>query len=280
MNEETAQISTEEAKSKEKQHDLKTKVTSKHGNFTLNEKAAIQKKKIKSCKDESLVVKMEKGNNLRIYCSTTAFEKIRRQIVRSIRANINLEHIENQDQKGQVYSEILRVKDKNSLGQRVIFTINIYRIKSSFLINGSQVQKFIQEILPWIQSWAQVNKTAIDMCDQQLEKMLRKLDMEQTKVLLEEEKTKLTTVTKGEEVKCDFRIEKETNKKQAQTDGKEYNMNREKNNSKNDKDGNNKDSNNISDKKQELSDSNTVEDGKNAKHELIDSNIVEDSSKC
>ena len=61
------------------------------------------------------------------------------------------------------------------------------------------------------------------MCDQQLEKMLRKLDMEQTKVLLEEEKTKLT-VTEGEEVKCDFRIEKETNKKQAQTDSKEYNM--------------------------------------------------------
>ena len=223
---------------------------------------------------------MEKGNNLRIYCSTTAFEEIRRQIVRSIQENTNLEHIENEDEKGQVYSEILRVKDKHSRGQQVIFTINIYRTKSSFLINGPQVQKFIQEILPWIQSWAQVNKTAIHMCYQQLEKMFRKLDMKQTKVLLEEEKTKLTTVTKGEEVKCDFRIEKETNKKQAQTDGKEYNMNREKNNSKNDKDGNNKDSNNISDKKQELSDSNTVEDGKNAKHELIDSNIVEDSSKC
>ena len=43
--------------------------------------------------------------------------------------------------------------------------------------------------------------------------MLRKLDIEQTKVLLEEEKTKLTTVTEGEEVKCYFRIEKETNKK-------------------------------------------------------------------
>ena len=50
---------------------------------------------------------MEKGNNLRIYCSTTAFEKIRRQIVRSIQENTNLEHIENEDQKGQVYSEIL-----------------------------------------------------------------------------------------------------------------------------------------------------------------------------
>ena len=219
MNEERVQISTEEAESKEKQHDLKTKVTSKQGNFTLNEKAAIPRK-IKSCKDESLVVKMEKGNNLRIYCSTTAFEKIRRQIVRSIQENANLEHIENEDQKGQVYSEILRVKDKTSRGQWVIFTINIYRTKSSFLINEPQVQKFIQEILPWIQSWSQVNKTAIDMCDRQLENMLRKFDMEQTKVLLEEEKTTLTTVTEGEEVKCDFRIEKETNKKQAQTHGK------------------------------------------------------------
>ena len=43
MNEEM-QISTEEANSKEKQHDLKTKVTYKHGNFALNEKAAIQKR--------------------------------------------------------------------------------------------------------------------------------------------------------------------------------------------------------------------------------------------
>ena len=144
MNEERVQISTEEAKSKEKQHDLKTKVTSKYGSFTLNEKAAIQKKKIKSCKDQSLVVKMEKGNNLRIYCSTTAFEEIRRQIVRSIQENTNLEHIENEDEKGQVYSEILRVKDKHSRGQQVIFTINIYRTKSSFLINGPQVQNLFR----------------------------------------------------------------------------------------------------------------------------------------
>ena len=151
-----------------------------------------------------------------------------------------------------------RVKflDLKTRGQRVIFRINIYRTKSSFLINGPQVQKFIQEILPWIQSWAQVNKTAIDMCNQQLEKMLRKLDMEQTKVLLEDEKTKLITVTEGEEVKCNFRIEKEKNKKQAQTGGKEYNMNREKNNSKNGEDKQ------ISKEKQELSDSNTAEDGK------------------
>ena len=223
---------------------------------------------------------MEKGNYLRIYCSTTAFEKIRRQIVRSIRENTNLEHVENEDQKGQVYSEILRVKDKNSRGQQVIFTINIYKTKSRFLLNRPQVPKFIQEILPGIQLWAQVNKTTTDMCNQQLQKMLRKLDIEQNKVLLEEEKTELTTVTEGEEVKCDFTIEKEINKKQTQTDGKEYNMNREKNNSENDKDGNNKDRNQISEEKQELNDSNIVEDRQNAKHELIDSNIAEDSQNA
>ena len=59
----------------------KTKATSKHGNFTLNEKAAIQEK-IKACRDQSLAVKIEKGNNFEIYCSTTAFAKIRKQTVR------------------------------------------------------------------------------------------------------------------------------------------------------------------------------------------------------
>ena len=43
MNEEIVQISTEETDSKEKQQDVKRNVTSKHGNFTLNEKATIQK---------------------------------------------------------------------------------------------------------------------------------------------------------------------------------------------------------------------------------------------
>ena len=49
---------------------------------------------------------------------------------------------------------------------------------------------------------------------------------------------------------------------------------------KNDEDGNNKDSNHISEEKQELSDSSTVEDWKNAKHEFTDSNIVEDSQNA
>ena len=41
MNEEIVHISTGETNSKERQHSLKSKVITKHGHFTLNEKAAI-----------------------------------------------------------------------------------------------------------------------------------------------------------------------------------------------------------------------------------------------
>ena len=52
------------------------------------------------------------------------------------------------------------------------------------------------------------------------------------------------------------------------------------NTQKNDEDGNNKDSNHISEEKQELSDSSTVEDWKNAKHKLTDNNTVQDSQNA
>ena len=72
--------------------------------------------------------------------------KIRKHRVRSIQENTNLQHVENENQKERVCSATLRVKDKNSQGKRIIFTINIYRTKRSSLINGPKVQKFIQEI--------------------------------------------------------------------------------------------------------------------------------------
>ena len=49
-------------------------------NYTINEKTAI-KKKIKPCREVPLQIKMERGNNLRIFCSTAAFENIRKIII-------------------------------------------------------------------------------------------------------------------------------------------------------------------------------------------------------
>ena len=36
--------------------------------------------------------------------------------------------------------------------ERALFTVNIYRATSSLLVNGQQMQKFIYEILPAIQT--------------------------------------------------------------------------------------------------------------------------------
>ena len=78
-----------------------------------------------------------------------------------------------------MYSESNRVREKESRRNQVIYTVNIYRTKSSLLINGPQMQKFIREVIPIIQLWELENKTAIDSSDQNLKVVLGKLKIEQ-----------------------------------------------------------------------------------------------------
>ena len=44
----------------------------KTARLSMNEEVALRNK-IKTCSDEALVLKCEKGNNLRIFCGTIAF---------------------------------------------------------------------------------------------------------------------------------------------------------------------------------------------------------------
>ena len=146
--------------------------------FSMNEEAAVRKK-IKTSNEETLLVKLEKGNNLRIFCSTTAFEGVK-QIIENKVSKINkTEYIRNENQEGRIYSESIRVREKESRRNQVIYTVNIYRTKSSLLINGPQMQKFILEVIPIVQLWALENKSAIDISDQKLKKVLSKLKIEQ-----------------------------------------------------------------------------------------------------
>ena len=46
-------------------------------NYTTNENTKIQNQ---SCKEVPLQIKMEKGNNLRMFCSTTAFKNIKKEL--------------------------------------------------------------------------------------------------------------------------------------------------------------------------------------------------------
>ena len=143
----------------------------------MDEEAAVRKK-IKTCNEEPLLMKLGKGNNL-MFCSTTAFEGVK-QIIENTVSKINkIEYIRNEDQEGRIYSESIRVREKESRRNQVIYTVNIYRTKSSLLINGPQMQKFILEVIPIVQLWALENKSAIDISDQKLKKVLSKLKIEQ-----------------------------------------------------------------------------------------------------
>ena len=68
--------------------------------FSMNEEVAVRKK-IKTCNEELLVVKLEKGNNLRIFCITTAFEGVKSIIENTVR-KIKSEHKRNEDQEGRI----------------------------------------------------------------------------------------------------------------------------------------------------------------------------------
>ena len=76
----------------------------KQSNFVLNQTVALTKK-IKSCRQETLVVKLEKGNNIRIHCSTTAFETVRKLIRSQIDSSSTLEYLSNKDLKWNIYGE-------------------------------------------------------------------------------------------------------------------------------------------------------------------------------
>ena len=69
---------------------------SRRVNYTINNKKKTIKKKIKSCREVSLEIKMEKGNNLKIFCSTTAFES-RKIIIETVANKYVLEMTENKD---------------------------------------------------------------------------------------------------------------------------------------------------------------------------------------
>ena len=69
--------------------------------------------------------------------------------------------------------ETIKTKERNARRALPTFFINIYRTTSTLPINGLQVWRFVQEILPVLQSWADQNEKEIDICDQHLEKMLR-----------------------------------------------------------------------------------------------------------
>ena len=55
--------------------------------------------------------------------------------------------------------------------------VSIYRTKSSLLINGPQMQKFILGVTSIAQLWGLENKSAIDISDHKLKKSTLKIEL-------------------------------------------------------------------------------------------------------
>ena len=87
-------------------------------------------------------MKLEKGNNLRIFCSTAAFEGVKQIIENTVNKINKIEYIGNEDQDGRIYSENIRVREKESKRNQVIYTVNIYRTKSSLLMKVLRCKSF------------------------------------------------------------------------------------------------------------------------------------------
>ena len=107
---------------------------SRKSNFVLNQTVALTKK-TKSCRQDTLIAKLEKGKNLRIHCSTTALETVRKLIASKIGNSSTLEYLSNKGLKGNIYiyiyihSEVVKVKENSNTtrrNKRDLFTVNIY----------------------------------------------------------------------------------------------------------------------------------------------------------
>ena len=141
-NEEVVVNRKEVRENSEESYEDSRRMITRTARFSMKEEEAVRKK-IKTCNEEPLVLKLEKGNNLRIFCSTTAFEGVK-QIIENTVSKINkIEYIRNEDQEGKIYSESIRAREKEPRGNQVIYIVNMYQTKRSLLINGSQMQKFI-----------------------------------------------------------------------------------------------------------------------------------------
>ena len=126
---------------------VESRIMTRTTRYRINEKIAIDKK-IKACNNEPIKIKIEKVNDLRVHCCAIAFEGVRRILEKILETNYTINQTQTKDKTGKIVIEVIRVAQKESRRNDAIFTINIFRTKSSFLINGPQVQKFLLELLP------------------------------------------------------------------------------------------------------------------------------------
>ena len=72
---------------------------------------------------------MEKGNNLRVYCSAVAFERVREILEKNLQTNYTINQTQTKNKTGKIAIEVIRVAQKESRRNEAMFTINIFKQK-------------------------------------------------------------------------------------------------------------------------------------------------------
>ena len=200
---------------------VESRIMTRTTRYWINEKIALDKK-IKVCNNDPIQIKMEKGNNLRVYCSAVAFEGVRQILEKILQTNYIINQTKTKDKTGKIVMEVRRVAQKESRRNEAIFTINIFRTKSSFLINGPQVQKFLLELLPVVQSWVDLNKVDINISDDKLKNVLSKMNIVQTPIIKSKLKQETTSEIQNwnkEGEKFDFVIDRGNYEERQKVEG-------------------------------------------------------------
>ena len=74
----------EVSRNTEKDEEVTRRMITRMARYSMNEEAVLRKK-IKTCSEEVLVLKLENGNNISIFFSMTAFEELKEIIENTFR---------------------------------------------------------------------------------------------------------------------------------------------------------------------------------------------------
>ena len=192
MNKEIVSMTNNSSKREKDDISVESRIMTGTTRYRINEKVAIDKK-IKACNNEPIQINMEKGHNLRVYCSTVAFEGVRGILEKILETNYTINQTQTKDRTGNIVSEVITAAQKESRKNEAVFTINIYRPKNNFLINGPQIQKVLLELLPVVQSWTTEHTGDININDDKLKNVLSKMKIVQTPIIKSKQKQEATS---------------------------------------------------------------------------------------
>ncbi len=138
-----------------RQQDTKRQQT----NYKINKQQAIQKK-IEACETLPMSVVHSEIQSV-VTLSTLSFELMRTAIQTYFNNDAVLEYTNKCDQQDIIEQDIIKVfaKTKTNIKNKHMITINIYRTTSRALVNGPSINRFQNNIYPYLE------KDVLDLYD-------------------------------------------------------------------------------------------------------------------